>query len=241
MKKVRILAIAFALIAALGVWVYMQQTMEEEVVITKNVVVVAVDVPQNTIITADMLQVKEIREEYVLPGTYTSKEQMVGKMSKVDLKAGEQIFTSRLTDVGNRTVSSLALLIEEGKRAVTISVDTVRGIHNMIKPGDKIDVLVHYLIEEEAEESAEEEESTTGKNVTDVLLENITVLAVDNVMSTNGKGDGYSTMTLLVTPEEASKVDWADRQGVLRAILRTPLDEGVNETPTISAENIIEE
>ena len=245
MKKVRILAIACAVIVAIGALVFMKSTGEEEVV-TKNVVVMTMNVPQNTVITAEMLGIKAIPEEYVLAGAYTSTEGIIGKVSKVDLTAGEQLHASRLIDVGNRATSSLSMLIEEGMRAVTISVNPVKGVSNMIRPGDKIDVLLHYGIEvEETEEDQEqtqneetEEPEVSEEMVTEVLMENITVLAVDNVMSTAGKAEGYETLTLMVTPEDANRIDWAEHQGTLRAALRTPLDEAVNEAPVVSKENI---
>ena len=240
MKKVRILAIACAIIVAIGAFVFMNSAEEEEeVIVTKNVVVMSVDVAQHTVITAEMLQVQAVPEDYALTWAYTSKEGIVGKVAKVDLKAGEQLHPSRLIDIGNRGTSSLSMLIEEGMRAVTIAVNPVKGVSNMILPGDKIDVLIHYGVEEETEET-EETEEPEQEMVTEVLVENITVLAVDNVMSTKGKADGYGTLTLMVTPEQANKIDWAEQQGTLRAALRTPLDETANEAPGISKENIID-
>ena len=244
MKKVRIIAITCALLAGIAAFMFMGGE-EEPVVATKNVVVVAMDVPQNTIITAAMLKVEAIPEAYVLPGAYSSTEGIIGKVAKVDLKTGEQLHVSRLIDIGNRGTSSLSMLIEEGMRAVTISVNAVKGVSNMIRPGDKIDVLIHYGIETEEEveeiETTEEEAEPKQEMVTEVLMENITVLAVDNVMSTSGKADGYSTITLMVTPEQANRIDWAEHEGTLRAALRTPLDEGLNEAPVISKENISRE
>lgn len=252
MKRVRILAITCALLAGIAAFMFMGGT-EEEKVVTKNVVIVAMDVPQNTIITAGMLKVEAIPEAYVLPGAFSSAEGIIGKVAKVDLKTGEQLHASRLIDVGNRGTSSLSMLIEEGMRAVTISVNAVKGVSNMIRPGDKIDVLIHYGIESEedtettenteATENTEdtEEQDNNQEMVTEVLMENIAVLAVDSVMSTNGKADGYATLTLMVTPEQANRIDWAEHEGTLRAALRTPLDEGANEAPVISKDNISRE
>ncbi|MGN0334308.1 MAG: Flp pilus assembly protein CpaB [Lachnospiraceae bacterium] len=224
MKKIRIIAAVCALLTG-GCMFAMMWMYEEQEVVTASVVVAVSDIPQNTVITEEMLAVQTIPEELVLTGACRNKELLIGKMALVELKAGEQIFDSRLIAVGERNAASLSMMIEEDKRAITIAVDSVAGLSNMIRPGDMVDVLCHIT---DADENA----------VTNTLVENIPVLAVDNVVSTQGKSDGYSTITLMVTPEEANKIDWCGNQGFLRLILRTPLDEEQADAPEISVYNV---
>ncbi|MGN0267469.1 MAG: Flp pilus assembly protein CpaB [Lachnospiraceae bacterium] len=214
MKKIRIVAIFCALAVALGLFVMLQKVDKKEEV-TVDVVVAVSDIPQNTVLTDEMLEVKAIPEAMVLGGTYGSKEALIGKMAKVDIKTGEQIIADRINEIGDRNAASLAMLVEEGKRAISIAVDSVTGLSGMIHPGDTVDVIAHV-------EQTTDTEETEQVSVT--IVENIPVLAVDNVMSNGGKGDGYSTVTLMVTPEEANVIDWTANKGVLRIVLRTPLD-----------------
>lgn len=214
MKKIRILAIFCALAVAIGLFVMLQKVDKKEEV-TVDVVVAVNDILQNTVLTDEMLEVKAIPEAMVLGGTFSTKEALIGKMAKVDIKTGEQIIADRINEIGDRNAASLAMLVEEGKRAISIAVDSVTGLSGMIRPGDMVDVIAH--VEQIAENDETEEVSVT-------IVENIPVLAVDSVMSSQGKSDGYATVTLMVTPEEANVIDWTANKGVLRIVLRTPLD-----------------
>lgn len=226
MKKVRIIAILCALLLAAGLFVVLQKVDNNEED-TVNVVVAATDIAQNTVVTAEMLEVKAVPEHLVLSGTYSSADTLVGKVAKVDLKVGEQIISSRISEIGSREASNLAMMIEEGKRAITIAVDYVTGVSNMIHPGDMVDVLAHL----------EQEDGDETEKVTMTLVENVPVLAVDNIISNQGKEE-YTSVTLMVTPEEANKIDWSENDGVLRVILRTPLDENAANAADVNISNV---
>lgn len=214
MKKIRILAIACAVVVAIGLFAVLQKVDKKEEV-TVNVVVAVSDVPQNTILTEEVLEVKAVPEDMVLGGTYSNTEDLIGKMARVDIKAGEQIISDRINEIGDRNAASLAMLVEEGKRAISIAVDNVTGLSNMLRPGDMVDVIAHV-----------EQTGYTGEKeaVSVTVVENVPVLAVDNVMASQGKSDGYAAVTIMVTPEQANEIDWSANKGTLRIVLRTPLD-----------------
>jgi hypothetical protein len=56
------------------------------------------------------------------------------------LKRGEPVLRSRVTGAGQR--ASLAALLEDGKRAVTVRVDDVRGVAGFVLPGDFVDLVM---------------------------------------------------------------------------------------------------
>lgn len=215
MKKIRILAILTALLIAAGLYVVLQKADQQEIP-TVKVAIALNDIGQNTILTEEMIQIKAIPEEMVLANTYGNKEALVGMIANADIKAGEQIISDRVSAIGDRSGASLAMLIEEGKRAITIAVDNVTGLSNMLCPGDMVDVIGHV-------EQPKGEEETEMVSVT--IVGNVPVLAVDNVMSSRGKSEGYAAVTVMVTPEEANAIDFASNEGMLRVVLRTPLDE----------------
>ena len=101
-------------------------------------------------------------------------------------------------------------------RAITIAVDATTGLAGMIKPGSHMDLIGEYSFE--------------GDVNTDMISQNINVLAVDNVLEQAGTtGDGgtpaYTTITLEVTPRQAMEISLAVYSGTLRALMRSPLDE----------------
>ena len=76
-----------------------------------------------------------------------------------------------------------------------------------------------------------------------MILENISVLAVDNVLSQDGKLNSnpptYTTITLQVTPDQAMKLNMAQFEGQLRAILRSPLDDKVINPKALTLDDIL--
>src|SRR6266700_2856802 len=58
----------------------------------------------------------------------------------VALERNEPVLRSKVTGPGQR--GSLSSLLEEGKRAVTVRVDDVRGVAGFILPNDRVDVVL---------------------------------------------------------------------------------------------------
>src|SRR6516164_7113020 len=85
------------------------------------------------------------------------------------LKRGEPLLRSKVTGPGQK--ASLAALLDEGKRAVTVRVDDVRGVAGFILPGDRVDVVLIRTLGG----------SGGPENVSDVLLQHVKVLAVDQL------------------------------------------------------------
>ena len=81
----------------------------------------------------------------------------------------EPILRSKITAPGQR--ATLSTTLDPGKRAVTVRVDDVRGVAGFIQPGDRVDVV---LIRTEAE-------SKSGEGYSDVILQFVKVLAIDQI------------------------------------------------------------
>jgi pilus assembly protein CpaB len=115
-------------------------------------------------------------------------------------------------------------------RAITIGVDATTGVAGMLRPGDHIDLMGEYDV--------------AGTVYTDLVAEYLNILAVDSVLSETGKAsDGttaaYSTITLEVTPQQAMEISMATSSGTLRAVLRSPMDEVLNNYPSITLANVL--
>jgi Flp pilus assembly protein CpaB len=91
----------------------------------------------------------------------------------------------------------------------------------MIKPKNTVDVIAQF---EKIDPQASGDEKT--KYYTSMLAEDITVLAVDNVLLQDGKvqnenGAAYTSITLQVTPRQAMEISLSEFKGQLRVILRS--------------------
>ena len=128
------------------------------------------------------------------------------------LKQGEPVLRSKVTGAGQR--ASLAAMLDEGKRAVTVRVDDVRGVAGFVLPGDFVDIV---MIADE----------TSGKrqSYSDILLEHVKVLAIDQIASeAEDKPTVARAVTLEVTKEQAQKILLATNVGKLSLILGRPIE-----------------
>ena len=130
----------------------------------------------------------------------------------------------------------LAYALAPGMRAITIPVaDAPSGLAWLIKPQDVVDIIAQF-------ESLQGETPVSQANM---IVESVTVLAVDGVLSRDGKPNGedgtplpYSTITLQVTPDQAMYLSIAAAKGPLRAILRSPLDKKLNNLPSVTYDQV---
>lgn len=138
------------------------------------------------------------------------------------IAVGEPILASKISGDGRASISAL---LPEGMRAVAVRIDDVAGVGGMIAPGDVVDVL---LTRQSAGEDADRNDQYT-----DVVLEKIRVIAIDQVADEN-KTDPVvaKTATLEVDPVGAQKLALAQKVGALSLALRnvTSIEDGANMT-----------
>ena len=103
-------------------------------------------------------------------------------------------------------------MLDEGKRAVTVRVDDVRGVAGFVLPGDRVDVV---LIRSAPGPSG------TAENISDVLLQHIKVLAIDQLANERQETPTVArAVTLEVDTDQAQKILLATNVGKLSLILR---------------------
>src|SRR5437867_11622116 len=103
-------------------------------------------------------------------GAFASKDDILKDGRRVVLSPfnrNEPVLSSKITGPGQP--GSLSSLLEEGKRAVTVRVDDVRGVAGFVLPGDRVDVVLIRTVPS----------GSGSENISDVLLQHVKVLAVD--------------------------------------------------------------
>ena len=245
MKKVKILALVSALLTAVFAYFFLNSLKKPTEVQKITVLVAASDIASNTQITKDMVTLISIPVEAAHPDSVINLSSALGFIVKSDIKAGEQILRSKLVAAGDSSSLTLAYSVSPGMRAITVAVDEVSGLSGMLKPGNKIDIIALFKVEEQYINA---NGSTGTKSVvyTKLLLENKLILAVDSSLDINGKAaksDGtvssYTSITLQVTPEEAMETSFSEFTGKLRAVLRSPLDGGTADLPNMTLEDVL--
>lgn len=243
MKKVKVLALVTAVIAAVLLYNFLNSLDEKASVevIKTGVLTASVNIPPNTPITAEMVEMIEIPVEAAHAEAVVNEAAAVGKFSKYEITAGEQVLSTKLiSPEGGGGDGTLAYEIKPGMRAISIGVGNLSGLVGMIKPKNTVDIIAQYQKPEKQPDGAEK-----VIDYTTMLAENITVLAVDDVLSQEGKalnpetGLYYTSVTLQVTSAQAMELNMAEYKGQLRLILRSPLDDGIVSPKTIKFDDII--
>lgn len=182
-----------------------------------TVVVAAQQLPLGTYLTEGHVKSVAWPGGTLPEGYFARKEDVVGRGLIVDLAANEPFLASKLAPVG--AGGGLAVVIPEGKRAVSVKVDEVVGVAGFVLPGTRVDVLVTLDPETEGEDS--KQPATTR-----VILQNVQVIASGQKIEKDeeGKPQTVTVITLLVTPEESEKLTLAATEGQIQLALRNAMD-----------------
>src|SRR5262249_20490015 len=116
----------------------------------------------------------------------------------------------------------VAASIPKGMRACTIQTPNVAtGVAGLLQPGYKVDVILTV--------SGQAANDGTGGASTLTLLQNVEILAVDQRVEAPADpkigSKELRSVTLLVTPEQAAKLDLGQTKGTLHLSLRNPEDD----------------
>lgn len=188
----------------------------DNVQVTK-VVVATKDLSLGDRIAADAVKEVDWPAGSVPAGAYDSKEKLLASDPVVVRRflANEPILASKLS--GPKARATLSSQISDTLRAVSVRVNDVVGVAGFILPGDRVDVMVTRELEND-------------KSITDVLLQNIKVIGIDQNANEDASGTQVvKAVTLEVGPEQAQKLVLGSKVGELSLALRNYLD--VNAVP----------
>src|SRR5262245_17781098 len=232
-STVIILAVAVSMGASAAyltrTWLKDQTRVSAAVQPAGTIVVAAESLAYGTAMTSDNVAEIPWFSNTLPEGAFAVKDDLLSSGRRVVLspmKRGEAVLRSKVTGPGQR--ASLASLLDEGKRAVTVSVDDVRGVAGFVLPGDFVDIVI-----------IADDGSPKRQSYSDILLEHVKVLAIDQVAS---EGEGQPTVakavTVEVTKEQAQKILLATSIGKLSLILSRPLESNPDPNRRVSEKDI---
>jgi len=225
-----VFAVGFGLMAAVGI--FLKQNAEGGTE-TVQVLVADANLNRGAVLSKEQLKLVKRPKSTVPAGALTDLEKATGRTVREAVAQGEVLLDNRLTELGSGR--GLPPLIPRGKRAVTIQTPNVStGVAGFVVPGNKVDVLLTM--------HAGGVEDLSGGGTTMALLQNVTVLAVDQKIEapSDNKFDtkDVRSVTLVVTPWEANQLDLGQNKGTLRLALRNPLDDDVAEIPNATLKRL---
>jgi pilus assembly protein CpaB len=209
--------------AALLVWFLYATTKAPRVERTVSVVAAAHDMPAGTLLKKGDLKTLALRENEVPRVAILNEKMAINRPLLLPVSAGELI---TLPKVGAGGIEGLPATIQMGKRAVTVPINDASGVAGLIPPRAHVDVLFTRP-------------GSASEAVTSTILEDVIVLAMGRlteVSNTPPPAPGSAaaqaaasrpsaqSATLLVTPEQARRIELAKNLGKISLSLRNPLD-----------------
>jgi pilus assembly protein CpaB len=205
--------------------------------------VAKVDIPLGTIVDTTMFEVRTLAVNLREAAVYGDPSQAIGKTTRKAILTGQQVHA---TDFQNRAVQ---MTVPQGRRAITIAVNQLTGVGNLLDVGDTVDLVISLrgdafpVVQVLADGTVT---VVSGINPLSIklplLLQDVQIIgSIDPAppaapAPANGQPapsvapavnlEEQKLLVLAVTPQQAEVLLFARTTGVLDAILRSPLDAG---------------
>jgi pilus assembly protein CpaB len=122
-------------------------------------------------------------------------------------------------------------VLTPGKKAVTVRVSDIEGVAGFVLPGDRVDIMLTR--------SLGGERGSPSNSISDVVLQNVRVLAIDQIADDRmDKPAVVKAVTLEVEIAEGQKVSLAASLGTLTLALRQAGDTLDQPSRQITAEDL---
>ena len=217
LKSIVLLAVAVGcgLIAMLGVQQVLSGNRAAPREETVKVLLATSDIAPGVPLDESNTSFKSFPKSALPEGVVTKKEQFEQRSLNVKAVTGEMIMMAKL---GEKGIFGASAEIPEGMRVVTVQTNQTTTHSGLIRPGDRVDVLVTYKIRRP-------EAGMIAKTKT--VLEYIKVFATDHVRAGNSTDAGEHSaknISLLVDPEQANLLMLAESKGAIHLALRHKSD-----------------
>jgi len=163
---------------------------------TVNVLVAKESLPVGARLNPDTLAWAAWPQGAVVEGFITDQnrpdamESLNGAITRMPIFNGEPVRQEKIADSSSRIMSSL---LPSGKRAVATEISVATGAGGFILPNDRVDVIMVRKGQE-------------GSYLTETVLSNVRVLAIDQQIQENEDGSKAvvgTTATLELTPDQS--------------------------------------
>jgi pilus assembly protein CpaB len=156
-------------------------------------------------------------------GAFRTIQEITSKGKRVVLASFEEnepILNTKITGPGQR--ATLAAVLNEGMKAVTIRVNDVEGVAGFVLPGERVDIVLTRQFEK-------------GNAVNDVVMQNARVLAIDQLADERSEKPSVArAVTLEVDINGAQKLMLAAQVGTLSLALRKAGEVAAQDTRRVT-------
>ena len=223
-----LIALGCGLVATIGVSQVMKNRNGEKAEDTESVVLVIENIDLGQALTNEVVQLEQWPRDSIPTGAVRSLEEVEGKYARQYLYPGEPLLAEKMMDSSQDDSAR----IEKGYRVKAVKVTDQSAVGNLIKPGDRVDVIAFL-----------KSRDVVGER-TKTILRNIRVFAVNSLTSRQSNTEGEEgaidakTVSLLVKPSQVQLLVLAEGLGRIELSLRhpnDPKDDSTDEPTTLEA------
>jgi len=183
-----------------------------------------------TELTADKVRFVDYPNSSIPPGAFSNAAALMPAGQKrfalLSMGVNEPILLAKISAPGQG--ASIASLLTDGMRAATVRIDDVSGVAGFVQPNDSVDVFITRTLPGDA-----------ANQVTDVLLQNVRVLAIDQeAKNADGTPKLARSATFEVSPIDAQKLALGQKTGQLSLVLRKPGEQNNPVVETVSMNDL---
>ncbi|MEM9588995.1 MAG: Flp pilus assembly protein CpaB [Planctomycetota bacterium] len=206
-----LLACVAGTIAAIGFSQLMQANGTGNEVQTVEIFVTAKAIDVGEEITADKIRLEQWPVDRVPEGASATLDDLQGKYAKQRFYTGEPVMPMKLMNDANGKSTK----IPKGYSVVSMKADQANAVANLVRPGDRVDVMAYFTKSEVIPES-----------MAKTILKGVRVFAVDG-RTERDEGDEESNssakvVSLLIHKKDAEAWTYATELGRVRLTLGNP-------------------
>jgi pilus assembly protein CpaB len=196
---------------------------------SESIVVAAANIGLAESITRQHVKLVPWPKAAVPPGAIRSLEDAEGRVVRGSIVAGEPLMEAKLAPQLAGRGGIMPMLIPEGQRGVTITLDTAMRESGFVMPNSRVDVLVSMP-----------KGSGSSEKIAKVILQDVTVLAAgQTVEMKDNKPVTNTTVTLALTPQQVERLAVAQSDGKLMLVQRNLRDTEVVRTPGATPSSLL--
>lgn len=215
MPKRSLIVFAFVILVVLGGALSLKGGGEKKQEERLQAIVASTDIAAGQFVRSDAQLVladwpKESITDAMLTNANSKIADFNGAVARRAFAKGEPILKNQL--VRSSEGGFMAAVLDGGKRAVSIAVDSTTGNAGFIFPGDRVDLILTHAISRQ----------TVQSRASETFVEDVRVLAVDQRLDNpENKAVLAKTVTLEVTPKQAEEINLAKDLGKISLSLRS--------------------
>jgi pilus assembly protein CpaB len=180
---------------------------------TIEITVATRDIKKNELIAQDMVEKIQVVESEIYNAAIRDSAQLNGKYALADIVKGEPFLPHRVLGAQEEKLY-VSRKINEGFRGVSVGVNFVQSVSNLIEPEDYVDVIYTKLGNPQLGIETDSR----------ILMERVRVLAVGRRLVETVEGEihvEYSSATLELKPQDSVKLVNAVNDGIITLSLHS--------------------